>query len=201
MKIFVDMKQNSIEWEREKLGKFSASACADLFAGKSTATYQGLIKRIAFERMYGATPESWDGNFWTERGHDLEPLAVQEQLFQNKHKDIKRVGLVVKDDWTCCSPDLLIGENKLMQIKAPKYSTQIDYLISKTIPMKYQKQMQFEMFVTQREENIFFSYHEVLPNVEIPLKVNRDFHKELEIRLTTAKEHVQELIKQLIDRS
>jgi hypothetical protein len=186
-----DIKQNSEEWLAIKVGKFSASIAADLLMDKKTAGYQKLIDRIVEERMTGKETESktFSGNGFTERGHELEPVAREDYEF-NSFNDVVQVGVVEFDDWTLCSPDGLINEDGLIQIKCPIFNTQKEYLKTKKVPTPYYKQMQFELFVTGREYNIFYSYHPNLPAVEI--KVNRDevMIAEIQRRLNEAKNEV-----------
>jgi hypothetical protein len=108
-----------------------------------------------------------------------------------------------------CSPDGLINENGMIQIKCPIFSTQRKYLelveeFSHLTPNEmlcklnsgYYKQMQFEMFVPEREYNIFYSFHPKLK--EIHLKIERDevLIKQIEMAIIEATEYIDlEIIK------
>jgi len=60
----------------------------------------------------------------------------------------------------------------LIQIKCPKFSTHIDYLLDNRVPSDYYKQCQFELMVTKRKYNIFMSYE---PNLKTFIsKLGRD---------------------------
>lgn len=183
-----DIKQNSEEWLAVKVGKFSASTAAELLMDKKTAGYTNLINRIVEERITGQATESktFAGNANTERGHEYEPLAREHYEFSS-FNDVVQVGVVEFDEWCLCSPDGLINDDGLIQIKCPIFNTQKEYLKNPKVPTNYYKQMQFELFVTGRQYNIFYSFHNYLPAVEI--KVERDEQLILEIsnRLTQAK--------------
>ena len=69
-----NVKQNTEEWMKLRMGKFTSSSFGDLFMKKTTAGYQNAINKVVFERLTGETPESFS-NKWTDRGHELEPLA------------------------------------------------------------------------------------------------------------------------------
>jgi len=77
MQLRFDIEQNTDEWVQIKVGKFSASTCADLLMDKKTVGYTGLIQKIIEERITGNPSESkkFQGNSFTERGHEFEPLA------------------------------------------------------------------------------------------------------------------------------
>ena len=64
-----DIKQNTDEWIALKVGKFSASSCAELLMDKKTKGYTGLIDKIVEERMTGNPSESkkFQGNQFTDR--------------------------------------------------------------------------------------------------------------------------------------
>lgn len=186
-----DIKQNTEEWLALKVGKFSASTAADLLMDKKTVGYTNLINRIVEERITGQPTESktFTGNANTERGHEYEPLAREDYEF-NSFNNVLQVGVVELDDWTLCSPDGLINENGLIQIKCPIFNTQKEYLKNPKVPTIYYKQMQFELFVTGREYNIFYSFHNYLPAVEIKLNRDEVLIAEIERRLNEAKNEV-----------
>lgn len=187
-----DIKQNTQEWVNIKVGKFSASIASDLLMDKKTAGYTKLIDKIVEERMTGQPTESktFSGNGFTERGHELEPVAREDYEFRS-FNDVVKVGVVELDDWCLCSPDGLINENGLIQIKCPIFNTQKEYLKTKKVPTPYYKQMQFELMVTGREYNIFYSYHLFLPAVEIKVERDELMIAEIERRLSEAKKEVE----------
>ena len=190
-----DIEQNSDEWFEIKLKKFSASICPELLMDKSTKGYQGLINRIVEERITGQRCEniSFKGNWATERGHELEPVAADDYELRNLVV-VKEVGVVILDDWILCSPDRLIGDDGLLQIKCPIFSTQKEYLEKKKIPTNYYKQMQFELFVTGRDYNVFNSFHPHLKALDIILERDEEMISRISERLEEAKQEVIEQI-------
>ena len=205
-----DIEQNTDEWFNIKIGMFSASTAAKLLSDKKTKGYQQLISEIAEERITGNKCESkeFSGNSFTNRGHEFEPIAREDYEFRTL-QSIKQVGVVIKDEWCLCSPDGLIYDDKLHQIKCPIFSTQEEYLlkakknedVKKIIPSNYYKQMQFELFICHdRESNIFTSYHPHLKPLDIELKRDEEMQELIKIRLSDAIEEVKqriELIKSL----
>lgn len=192
-----DIEQNTDEWQVIKLRMFSASSADKLLSGRETKGYQQLISKIAEERFTGKKCESksFGGNEFTNRGHEYEPIARFDYEFRESITT-KLVGVVVKDDWCLCSPDSLIGDNKLQQIKCPIFSTQEEYLekaakhtdIKKIIPGNYYKQMQFELFVCHdRTSNIFTSFHPNLRALDIEVFRDEEMQKEIHKRLEEAK--------------
>jgi len=196
------IQQNSDEWDKIRLGKFTASSCDKLLSGENTKGYTELIEKIAEERFTGEKCQSkvWIGNSFTERGHMLEPIAIQQ--YENESFNVvESIGFVEKDSWCGCSPDGLIGDNKLIQVKCPIFRTQMEYHEKLKVPTNYYKQMQFELYTTKRESNIFYSYHPKLSAVEIEVFVDEIMQKEIDNRMKIAIEQVEykiEIIKKFI---
>lgn len=192
-----EIEQNTDAWIAFKLGKFSASSAADLLMKETTEGYKKLINRIVEERITGKTAEGrWAGNEFTERGHLLEDAAI-EHFELSTFTKVHRVGIVELDDWTVCSPDGLINPKSQIQIKCPIFTTQIEYIETQKIPTNYYKQMQFELMVTGREENIFYSFHPALPAVRISVARDEELIKEIQERLQTAINQVKQKIEMI----
>ena len=62
-----------------------------------------------------------------------------------------------------CSPDGLVGDDGLVEIKAPNTATHLDTLLSETVPSKYVIQMQVQMAVCGRDWCDFASFDPRLP--------------------------------------
>ena len=193
-----DIIQGSDEWFEIKIGKFSASTCADLLMAKSTAGYKSLIDRIIEERMTGLPTESrsFKGNQFTERGTEMEPLAAEDYELRN-FAELKLIGVIELDDWVLCSPDRLIGDNGLYQAKCPIFNTQREYLKTQKVPGNYYKQMQFELYVSARDYNIFNSFHPYLPAVDIRVERDEEMIATIARRLEEAKQEVTNEINYL----
>lgn len=186
-----DIIQNTDEWLKIKLGKLSASTCDSLLMDKKTVGYTGLIQKIIEERITRLPSESkkFQGNSFTDRGHELEPLARTDYEMRNLTV-IKQIGVIELDEWVLCSPDGLIDDNGLYQAKCPIFNTQFEYLKTQKVPTNYYKQMQFEIYVSGREYNVFNSYHPFLPAVDIIVYRDEIMIKEIEKRISEAKEEV-----------
>lgn len=194
-----DIEQNTDEWIAIKVGKFSASPCAELLMDKKTKGYIGLIDKIVEERMTGLPCEGkWGGNSYTNRGHEFEPFAIQDYELRNLQV-IKRVGVIVLDDWALCSPDGLINDNAHYQAKCPIFNTQKYYLFDENqkIPSNYIKQIQFELFISGREYCVFNSFHPNLPAFDKVVKRDEVMISEIARRLEEAKIEVLNQINQI----
>jgi len=76
---------------------------------------------------------------------------------------------------TSASPDGLVNDDGLVEIKCPNTATHIDFLLSGKIPAKYIKQMQWQMACTDRQWCDYVSFDPRLPE-GLQIKVIRVYH-------------------------
>ena len=187
--------QNSDDWFKIRSGKFTASSFGDLFAAKSTLTYEKAIFKVAYERLIGETPESFS-NEWTDRGHELEPLARDAYEVETFNL-VEDAGFFELNDWVGCSPDGLVGQDGMIEIKCPAYNTFIRYINSGKLPSTYFYQVHGQMYVTGHQWVDFVAYHP--PFKPFILRVERDEKvcQEIESALTEAIEKAKKIIEKL----
>lgn len=189
------VEQNSDEWFALRRGKFTASTFKDLFMGENTQGYKDAIYKVAFERLTNTSPESFT-NEYIQRGTELEPEARAWYEFE-KNVEVIKAGFFEYNDWIGASPDGLVGDSGLIEIKCPKFSTMMDYLIKKELPKTYEWQVQGQLYVTERKFCDFISYHPKLPKLII--RVDRDELKilQLETKLNEAIERVKKTLEKI----
>lgn len=188
----LDLEQGSPEWIAARLGKVSASRMADMTArtksgyGASRANYAA---ELIAERLTGTPTEKYT-NAAMAWGVGKEPDAKNAYCFL-RDAEIVPVGLVLHHmiHMACASPDGLIGNDGLIEVKCPLTATHIDTLLSETIPDKYVKQMQWQMACTGRQWCDFVSFDPRLPpEMQIFIKrVPRDPHLIGELEHETVK--------------
>ena len=147
------IEQGSPEWFAQRLGKVTASRVADVIAKTKTGystSRDNYMAQLVVERMTNTQAESFT-NAAMQWGTDQEPFArAAYEVAQNVM--VEETGLV--DHPTIpmagASPDGLIGEDGLVEIKCPNTATHIDTLLTQTVPAKYITQMQFQMACTGR---------------------------------------------------
>ena len=206
-----NIEQNTDEWLALRIGKFTASIAADLLMDKTTKGYQNLIAKITEERFTGQACESkaFQGNAFTDRGHSLEAVALID--YSTKYfYDTHPMGFVESDNHLYgCSPDDLINEDGQIQVKSPIFATQRKYLeivkkhkdltpneLMQKIDGRYYKQCQMELFVTEREYNVFYSFHPMLKEVMLKLERDETLIKQIDLAIKEATKYIDiELIK------
>jgi putative phage-type endonuclease len=194
MIVYDEIIQGSEEWLQVRAGKFTGSKASDLFAGKTTATYQNLINKIVSEKVIGKTAESGYKSEAMQRGSNLESEA-RENFELNTFVKVGQVGFIELSENIGISPDGLIDDEGLLEIKCPITTTQISYLVTKKIPKDYFLQMQFQMMVTGRKYCFFHSYHPELSPLTIKVERDEKVIEEIKAELITAIQTVNERVK------
>ena len=190
MKIY-NFEQRTEDWYNIRKGKMTASNAETIIAnGKGLETY---IYNLMAEYYSSAEKENYI-NADMQRGIDLEPEARLEFEFYTG-LDVQEVGFVEYNDFIGVSPDGLIGDDGLIEIKCPNDSIYFKLLLSNNIKPEYIAQMQMQMYVTDRQYCYFVSYN---PNFEKSLyikKINRD--EEMIDKLKKGLERGTQLIKEI----
>lgn len=158
--------QGSPEWFAVRAGKVTASRVADIVARTKTgysASRANYMAQLVAERLTGKVEEGFTSGAM-QWGTDTEPEAriayefycdrTVAQVGYAPHPSIADAG---------ASPDGLVGDDGLVEIKCPNTATHIDTLLGSTVPGKYVTQMQWQMACTGRAWCDFVSFDPRLP--------------------------------------
>ena len=160
------MEQQTNEWFTARLGKVTASRVADVIAKTKTGystSRDNYMAQLICERLTGQKGESFT-NAAMEWGTQTEPLA--RSAYENKRSLlVKEVGFInhPRIEMSGASPDGLVADDGLVEIKCPNTATHIDTLLSGKVPTKYITQMQWQMLCCQRKWCDFVSFDNRLP--------------------------------------
>lgn len=194
------MEQRTPEWYAARLGKVTASRVADLMARTKTgygASRNNYLAELLCERLTGEQADRFT-SAEMQRGTDLEPEARAAYAFILS-TPVQECGFVSHPviDGFGASPDGLIGDIGLVEIKCPNTSTHVDYLLSQTVPSKYVTQMQAQMACTGRAWCDFVSYDPRLPD-DLQLFVKR-VHRDIDA-ISVMEKEVQNFLDELTDK-
>ena len=171
MKVY-NCEQGTDEWLKCRLGVPTAS-CFDKIVtstGKASAQAKAYMYELIAERDTGE-PTFTPSNEWMERGTILEGEARNWYDFYRGYS-VDQVGFVLSEHGYGCSPDGLIADDGMVEIKCPKPSTHVSYVLGGKLPTKYKAQVQGQMLVCQRDWCDFTSY---LPGAgQFLIRVERD---------------------------
>lgn len=167
--------QGSDDWHKMRLGKLTASRMADATAKTKSgysASRANLIATLVCERLTGQAQETYN-NAAMAWGTAQEPVA--RQLYELMHDcAVEQIAFVDHPliAMSGASPDGLIGDAGLIEIKCPGSAKHIDTLLTGSIDGKYLKQMAWQMACTGREYCDFVSFDPRCP-AEMQLFVKR----------------------------
>lgn len=155
------MEQRSEEWFAARLGKVTASKVGDVIAKTKTgysASRENYMAQLICERMTGQKQESYS-NAAMEWGTATEPLArAAYEAFKDVLVD--EIGIIDHPFLPMCaaSPDGLIKEDGMLEIKCPNTATHFDTLLTGKMPSKYMPQVQWQMACANRLWADFVSF-------------------------------------------
>lgn len=161
-----EIVQGSPEWFEIRCGRVTASRVADIVAKTKTgysASRANYMAQLIAERLTGTVAESFT-NAAMQHGTDTEPQARMAYEF---YQDVTVVetgfALHRTIGMTGASPDGLVGDDGLVEIKCPNTATHIDTLLGATVPGKYVTQIMWQLACTGRSWCDFVSFDPRLP--------------------------------------
>lgn len=165
--MYEDVVQGSEEWKRIRVGKVTASRIADIVARTKSgfsASREKYAGELIAEILTGEPAERPFTSAAMQWGTDQESQARTAYEFMH---DVGVIEVAFVDHPTIsgsgASPDGLVGDSGLLEIKCPETHTHIDTLIKQEIPSKYITQMMWQMACTGRQWTDFVSYDPRMP--------------------------------------
>jgi putative phage-type endonuclease len=169
------MEQRTEEWFAARIGKVTASRVADLMAKTKSgpsASRANYMADLIVERLTGQMAEGFTSAAM-QWGTDTEPQARAAYEFMTDAE-------VVEDGFCLhpaiadfgASPDGLIGDDGLLEIKCPNTAAHLDVLLTGAVPARYVTQMQAQMSCTGRAWCDFVSFDPRMPG-EMQIFVQR----------------------------
>lgn len=200
MPIIVECEQRSEEWLSACCGNVGASSIDKIITTKGEPSKQRTeyMMTLAAERITGKQEVGFTSQAML---NGIEREAEARTLFEMAHGvEIRQVGLVYKDDRKLChcSPDGLIEETDGWEVKCPMSKTHIKYLLENKLPTEYFCQVQFSLYVSEREYWWFMSHYAGLK--PLMLKCGRDekWIERCEKELNSFNEELDEMVKKLL---
>lgn len=204
MKIFNDLKQRTNEWHDLRLGKITGSCFYKLLG--TPATSQKYLYQKASEIITKSKSDSDSfNNIHIQRGLDYECIAKAEYI-KNTWTIVNDVGLIILNDYVACSPDGLIGDDGIIEIKIPDCHNYLEQVLAihkdgeKAISNEHYAQMQFNMYVSKRSWCDYVLYNPkyslynngiFIYKVNIDYKMQDQINQVLEVSIEKIKEYVQ----------
>ena len=158
MEIVKDILQGSEEWLQLRLGVATASNFSKIIT--STGKLSTQLEKYAIDlasQMLLEEPEEVYKTADMERGNILEDQA-REAYEQETLDIVEQVSFIHYQSWGY-SPDGLVGQDGIIEIKCPKATTHTKYLFEDRLPPEYKAQVQGGLMASQRKWCDFVSFH------------------------------------------
>jgi hypothetical protein len=159
------LEQGSEEWLAARRGLITASVVGKLITPKTIKVAEndearGLRALLVAERITGWSEPSYF-NDDMQRGHDVEPIARDWYASKN-NVVVDQIGFMVRDfndgHRIGYSPDGLVGDDGLIEIKAPRSKAHLLTHVAGQMPMQHMAQVQTGLLVSSREWCDYISY-------------------------------------------
>lgn len=166
LQIIRNIEQGSQAWLDARLGIVTASKLACLLVdgkgeGGLGADAFSYMNQLIGERITGEAADAFQGNRHTERGHELEPKA---RALYEAQTDLPCEQVAIILNHGCgYSPDSLVGDVGLNEIKTKLPKFQVEVILSGEIPKEYVAQCQGGLWLAEREWIDFISYWPGMP--------------------------------------
>lgn len=193
------MKQRSPEWFEARRGKFTSSRISDLRSRR-------YLWQLAMERLTGRSHEPTFVSRDMQWGIDHEDEAAELYALLTG-RTLRKVGFVDHPSMpnAGASPDRLVNDDGLIEIKCPATHTHGDYYIGAATDAAYVRQMQWQLEVTKRAWCDWVSYDPRFEGGDIPVgseiiirrfKRDDEMIKTLRMEVRKADAVVKKLVKQ-----
>ena len=168
LKVYESLEQRSDEWYEARRGIVTASTVGQLITPStlkpaSNPASRALVQTLVAERVSGwVEPSFTTADMW--RGIESEPIA--RDLYAEKYAPVTEVGFMVRTeaDWTLgYSPDGMVGDDGLIEVKAPRPKSHVATILSGEVPGYHMAQLQAGLLVSGRSWIDYISFHGGLP--------------------------------------
>lgn len=160
------VEQGSEEWHLLRLGRVTASKFSTVMSkGRGGGEAVGRINyraELLSERLTGKPVETYKSKEM-QWGTDNEPTA--RLIYQlESGNNVEECGFFAHETlMTGASPDGLVGDDGLLEIKCPNTATHIETLRKNKLPTQYYWQVMGQIWITGRDWCDFVSYDPRLP--------------------------------------
>lgn len=158
-----DVEQGTAAWHRLRLGIPTASNFSKILTkgGKPSTQAERYMRELLAEHFIGE-PANSGASAFMERGTAMEKSA-RAWYEHTRDVDVKQVGFITRDDGMAgASPDGLVGEDGMLELKVPSAAVHIAYLLG-GFDGEYWTQAQGQLYIAERKWVDLVAYNPVLP--------------------------------------
>jgi len=162
-----DIDQNTPEWFALRCGVVTASVVKMLLTSKFKIADNDTVRQMSYEFAAQREMNHVEPTFQTyqmARGHLEEVLA--RDIYNDNYSPVKECGFVTNNKNGMIvgySPDGLVSDDGLIEIKSRIQKYQVKTIIDQIVPSEYIIQHQVGIYVTERKWCDFVSYSNGMP--------------------------------------
>ena len=194
----INIDQRSDEWFKLRLGSIGGSSIAEVTAGGTGKTRKTLLYRMAGEILSG---QKYNGYQNADMLRGVEQEAEARSLYELvTGTTVQQVGICKESEHTHCSPDGLVGDDGMIEIKCTIPSVHVETIVENVVPAAYRKQIAWSLGITGRAWCDFVSYSPTVsdkPIFIIRLERNEKLISELRIAADTFIAEMLEIVKKI----
>jgi predicted phage-related endonuclease len=200
IRYYEDVVQGSEEWLRARLGVLTASEMKQIMTPSMKPARnekeRSHLWELCAQRISGFVEPTYVNDDML-RGRDDEIVA--RALYSETYAEVREVGFVTNDQWGFTlgySPDGLVGDEGLIEVKSRRQKFQIETICNGEMPVDYLLQVQTGLLVTDRAWCDFISYSGGLPMVTYRVWPN----EEIQGAIIDASAEFERRIKEILKR-
>ncbi len=196
----MDMIQGTDEWHRARLGILTASAMKNVITpslkiadNKDTRAH---VYEIVSQRACGYLEPEYE-SFDMQRGRVEEIYA--KDLYSKHVAQAKDCGFITNDTWGFTigySPDALVGEDGLLEVKSRVNKYQVQTILNGEVPSEHVIQLQTALLVSERQWCDYISYSNGMPMFILRVTPNEEIQEAIIKAASTFEERVRELLEE-----
>lgn len=167
IKYYKDMIQGGDDWYSIRLGLVTASEINILLTPSGKLAKNQKMRdhacEIASQRELMEVEDSFQ-SYHMARGHLQE--AIARDIYNDNFDEVKECGFITNDLFGFqigCSPDGLVGENGMIEIKSRIAKHQVGTIIKGKVPEEYVNQIQAGLLISGRDWCDFIQYSNGMP--------------------------------------
>lgn len=191
--------QGSDEWFACRAGIPTASEFSTVQAkgrgGGESVTRRKYMLTLAAERIAGPSPFDRYTNGAMQRGHDYEDEA-RDMYSLITGNEPEQIGFMRRGD-VGFSPDSLIGDDGLLEIKTKIYPLHLDCLLKDEVPSEHIAQIQGGLWVSGRQWLDFTSYSPGLPIFVKRVSRDEPYIARLKVEVEQFNSELAELVERI----
>jgi hypothetical protein len=190
-------EQGSDEWRRVRLGIPTASEFTSVLAKGEGKTRKAYMMKLLGERFTGEQSEHYKSKDM-ERGNVMEPEARNLYALLSDTNPVQ-IGFI-RNGNKGCSPDSLIGDDGLLEIKTKAPHLQLEVWDAGKLPAEHKAQVQGQLWIAERPWCDFVSYWPKLPPLIVRVTRDEDYIRMLEDEVGKFNFELDQLTERMIAR-